>query len=100
MTIDELKSIIRDPEAFRELAYDVLRDIATLYARAADENDESQRQAARDLVIRSLERRDEMGGARDLHDALLIQVGLFPYIDDPESLPLADQLLVEAHRPL
>lgn len=99
MTPAELKATIDDPALFAAQAYDVLHDLAALYARAEDANDEPARQEARDLIIRCLERREEMGDAAAVHDALLVQVGLFPYLAADE-LSLADQLLFEAHRPL
>ena len=33
-------------------------------------------------------------------DALIREHGLFPYLDDPESLGMADRLAYEVHRPL
>lgn len=100
MTVEDLKSVISDPARFRQQAYEVLREIATRYAAAEDAQDEEARQEARDLVIRCLEQKEAMREVRSIHDALLIQVGLFPYIDDADDLPLADKLLFEAHRPL
>jgi len=100
MTPDEIKAVVADPASFAGQAFDVLREIAMLYARADDAANEEGRQVGRDLIIRCLERRDEMGEAAMLHDALLVQIGLFPYIETPEDLPLADRLILEAHRPL
>lgn len=100
MTVEELKAAIADPVEFQAQAYEVLRDIAALYAAAEDARDEEARQEARDLVIRCLEHKDAMREVRQIHDALLIQVGLFPYIDEVDDLPLADRLVLEAHRPL
>ena len=60
----------------------------------------TRRSGARDLIIRCLERREEMGASKVIHDALLARIGLYPYLDDPASLSLGDRIAYEAHRPL
>lgn len=98
MNFDELKQAVDDSSTFERNAFQILGEIADLQARG-DEDDESRRQA-RDLVIRCLERRAEMGSARVVHDALLERAGLYPYLEDVAELPLADLIAYEAHRPL
>lgn len=100
MTSDEIATILSDPDAFRRQAFDVLREVAHRHASAEAAHDEQARQDARQLVIRCLERRAEMGASKPVHDALLARVGLYPYLDDPEKLSLGDRLEYEAHRPL
>lgn len=53
---------------------------------------------AQDLILRALERRDSFGESRPVLDALVRQVGLFPYLES-DSLSVADQLAYELHRP-
>jgi hypothetical protein len=95
-----LKGILASPERFADQAFDVLREIARRHAAAESDGDPQARQAARQLVIRCLERRAQMGTAKPVHDALLARVGLYPYLDDPDALTLGDRLAFEAHRPL
>jgi hypothetical protein len=98
LTFEELKIVIADPDAFREQAFHVLRDVANAHALSA--GDEVRQSEARELIIRCLERRGEMGDAREIHDTLLGSIGLYPYIEEPDELPLAERLAFEAHRPL
>jgi hypothetical protein len=100
MNETELKNIICDPEHFEEHAFEVLREIARRHAIAEADGDAESRQDVRQLVIRALERRGQMGSAKVVHDALLARVGLYPYLDDPDALSLGDRLALEAHRPL
>lgn len=96
----EIKSILADPDLFRERAFDVLREVARRHAIAESDEDAAAQQAVRQLVIRGLERRDQMGTAKPIHDAMLSRIGLFPYLDEPDTLSLGDRLAYEAHRPL
>lgn len=100
MNDTELRRILGDPGHFEEQAFEVLREIARRHAAAEADDDPQGRQEARQLVIRALERRDEMGTAKPVHDALLARVGLYPYLDNPDALSLSDRLSFEAHRPL
>jgi hypothetical protein len=100
VTVEELKEIIADPERFSGSAFEVLREVAHRYDAAEEERDEEARREARELIIRCLERRDEMGSAKMVHDALVARIGLYPYLDDPDHLGLADRLAYEANRPL
>ena len=72
--------------------FGVLRSIANI--AAADWTAEEPQ----DLILRALERRDSFNGCTPLLEALVREVGLFPYLT-PEALPLADQLAYELHRP-
>lgn len=100
MNDTELQSILDDGERFEQQAFEALREIARRHAAAEATHDHDERQQARELIIRALERRDQMGSAKPVHDALLARVGLYPYLDDPDSLSLGDRLAFEAHRPL
>src|SRR5439155_27351804 len=98
MNFDELKEAVNDSEYFEANAFEILGEIADLQAEG--DNDEMARQQARDLVIRCLERRVQMGSARVVHDALLERAGLYPYLENIDDLSLADRIAYEAHRPL
>ena len=100
MNSTELKRILANPLLFQEQAFNVLREIARRHAVAEADDDPQARRDAREFVIRALERREQMGMAKPVHDALLARVGLYPYLDDPDSLGLGDRLAFEAHRPL
>jgi hypothetical protein len=50
-----------------------------------------------ELVLRALARSEEFGEARPILNALVRELGLFPYLD-PEELPELDQLAYEYHR--
>lgn len=53
----------------------------------------------RDLVIRALEYRGELEASyRELLDELVMQVGLYPYIDELEELSLRNSIIHAAHR--
>lgn len=71
---------------------------AQLAAFTSLADDEGELQQARDLLIRTLDRRDEFVGYESILQSLLRNVGLFPYLD-VESRDVAEQLATEAHRP-
>jgi DEAD/DEAH box helicase len=90
----EIRDLITGPpEAFGDRAFAVLASVAALSSRGAQAE-------SRDLLLRLLDRRDALGAGGTLLNALIREHGLFPYLDDPESLGIADQLAYEAHRPL
>jgi hypothetical protein len=72
--------------------FGLLRDITEVAATEGGE-------AARDLLIRVLERRVELSAHEELLSALLAQQGLFPYVQ-PISLGARQAVAYEAHRPL
>ncbi|MCW2951033.1 MAG: helicase protein [Conexibacter sp.] len=82
-----------------EEPFDLLGRIAGHYARADDEGDRNGRLLARELVIRCVERTEDLREVKELLDALVARAGLFPYLD-AESLGFADRLVYESHRPL
>jgi hypothetical protein len=51
-----------------------------------------------ELILRALDQRTKFGSASGLLDALVRQVGLFPYLD-PSKLGTADEIAWEFHRP-
>ncbi|MBV9448663.1 MAG: DEAD/DEAH box helicase [Streptosporangiaceae bacterium] len=84
--------IAGSPEQMRENAFGVLSGIAVL----GSGGDTAQ---SRNLLLRALDRRADLGSVKPVVDALIRQHGLFPYLDEPEMLGAADRLAYEAHRP-
>ena len=94
LTAAEIRDVITGPpEAFGARAFAVLAGVAALSSRGAQAE-------SRDLLLRLLDRRDALGVGGPLLNALIREHGLFPYLDDPESLGVADRLAYEMHRPL
>jgi hypothetical protein len=94
LTAAEIRDVITGPpEAFSASAFAVLSGVAALSSRGAQAE-------SRDLLLRLLDRRDALGAGGPLLNALIREHGLFPYLDDPESLGMADRLAYEVHRPL
>jgi DEAD/DEAH box helicase/Helicase conserved C-terminal domain len=81
-------------------AGDVSRDgfrILTNICRLVDEGESPQ--TYQELILRALENRSHFGSAAPLLDALVRQVGLFPYLN-PAELGTADEIAWEFNRPL
>lgn len=53
----------------------------------------------RDLLLNALEHREAFGDAAEVLDGLVREVGLFPYLLNPESLSLKDRFAYEVHKP-
>ena len=53
---------------------------------------------SQELVLRLLEKREELGAAGGVVDALARQFGLYPYMQLSDALSLRDALAYEAHR--
>lgn len=98
MNLEELRTAVADPSSARAQAFDVLANIAALVA-LADAEESIEMVQAREIAIRLVEHRDALGAATVPLDAMLRRLGLFPYVD-PLQLGVADQLALEAHRPL
>ena len=94
MNAAEIRDIISGPpEAISASSF------ALLSALAALSSDGSPAES-RDLLLRLLDRRDALGTGGPLLDAIIREHGLFPYLDNPQSLGVADRLAYELHRPL
>lgn len=91
--IKRLRHSLADPEKIRKPAFPLLQDLSVL---ASSPELDSQ---AQDMILRALEHRGAFGTERSILDALVRHVGLFPYLE-PETLPLADRIAYEFHRPL
>jgi hypothetical protein len=94
VSIDEARRLLNTANLTPGQAFDMLAAIGR-YGAFTD------RGAARELVIRALDRRDQFsGGTHDLLQDLVREYGLFPYLRDVIELPLSDQLAYEAHKPM
>src|SRR5690348_13564940 len=93
LDIPQIREALGSPQVVEHNGFTVLANIARL-ANEADRPQESQ-----ELVLRALEVRKEFGNAVTLLDALVRQVGLFPYLN-PHELGTADQIAWEFNRPV
>jgi len=94
VSIDEARRLLNATNLAPGQAFDMLAAIGR-YGAFTD------RGAARELVIRALDRRDQFsGGTHDMLQDLVREYGLFPYLRDVLELPLSDQLAYEAHKPM
>jgi DEAD/DEAH box helicase/Helicase conserved C-terminal domain len=93
-TVDpnELRAILSDPNRIRENSFAILHDLCC-FVGSNEEPD------AQDMLLRAMEQRESFVSGREILDGLLRQVGLFQYLQ-AESLPIADQIAYEVHRPI
>jgi hypothetical protein len=92
MTVaDDLKAALQETISGELSPFTLLKSIAIALATP------SNRSAAQDIVLRSLEHRDRFGSSLEVLDALVREVGLFPYLD-PKTLGLSDRVAYEFHR--
>jgi hypothetical protein len=99
--VEALHILLDDPVQVSADPFAMLRDVAHAHALAeakAASSDNEELRRARELIIRLADRREELGGAIDLYDALVSKIGLYPYLE-PEDLEGSDLLAYEAHRP-
>jgi hypothetical protein len=93
VTANQARSILNADQITTSQAFDALAAIGR-HGTLVDRNE------ARDLVIRALDRRSQFSGAcYELLQGLVREYGLFPYLRDVIQLPLADQIAYEVHRP-
>lgn len=93
VTAEQARAILETERFTPDQAFDTLAAIGR-HGTFVDRNE------ARDLVIRALDRRSQFSGsAQELLQALVREYGLFPYLRDVVELPFADQIAYEAHRP-
>jgi hypothetical protein len=93
MTVDELREIFRSPEQVRANAFLVMQELCRLASQGIDD------QVVQEIILRALDQRDLLGDAKQILDALVREVGLFPYLEEPEELGLAERIAYEFHRP-
>lgn len=77
---------------------DPFRFLAELAAFTSLADEEDKLQEARDILVRVLEDANRFRGYEPVIQALIRNVGLFPYLDF-KNADVADQLAGEAHRP-
>jgi hypothetical protein len=92
MTVDELRTVLRDPIETARRGFSVVSEIARLFAGDPESQD------VQELILRALEHRDRLNGGRQVLVSLARERGLFPYLRE-EELSLADQIAYEFHRP-
>ena len=93
MTVADLRAALKDARLLPRNAFAVLSSIARLLGRDPHEP------AHQELVLRALEKRELFGQSAHVLDALVREVGLFPYID-PQTLSGPDLVAYEFHRPI
>ncbi|WP_081619220.1 DEAD/DEAH box helicase [Thioalkalivibrio sp. ALE23] len=92
MTFRELVQALSNEEYLRSNAFEILHQISAYVNSPSDEV------AARELVLRALDKREALYGFWEVLDAFTREVGLYPYLEE-EELCLRDLLAYEAHRP-
>lgn len=93
MQLSFIRECLADGGKFNEFRFPIFREITQLA------NNERTVATARELVIRLLALKGALtDGYDDLLDALVREVGLFPYADHSKSNAIEDQIQLEAHR--
>lgn len=92
MSLDDLRRALATPDVIQKDPFALLKQICQV------RNERQGDDITQELILRALEHRASFGSATPLLDALVRDVGLFPYLQ-PEGLGLADLLAFEAHRP-
>ncbi len=93
LSIRDLRNSLRSPENFSENTFQLLKNVSAIVSN----NENSP--VAREMVLRILDRRNEIPEYNLIIDGLAREVGLFPYVDSDE-LDLSDRLAYEYHKPL
>lgn len=94
LSLEDAKQTLRSAGGLNGNAFSILGTIARTAAHP-EQVDES-----RDLLVRLLDRRDELSPSYiPLLEALVVRLGLYPYVAQPDLLPTSDQLAFEYHRP-
>src|SRR3972149_873075 len=92
--IEDIRKSLSNDKWLSTNSFGILSKISLVVNNTEYENE------GRELVIRALEYRSELSeNEHRLLDALVRQVGLFPYLE-PDNLSTADLLAYEFHRPL
>jgi hypothetical protein len=91
-SIDDLRSRISDPQKIRADRFSILKDLCQVV------NEYGTNGAAQELILRALEHRGVFGPYASILNALVREVGLFPYVD-MRLCTTADMIAHEVHRP-
>jgi hypothetical protein len=92
LEIHQIREALTSPDTIARNGFSVLANIARLT------NEGNAPQESQELVLRALEVRRQFGNASLLLDAVVRQVGLFPYLN-PNELGTPDQIAYEFNRP-
>lgn len=93
MELDDIRECIANPDKMIGARFPIFREVTRLANR------EQTSAVARDLVIRLLPHKALLtDGYDDLLDALVREVGLYPYADPQKIAGIEEQILFEAHR--
>jgi hypothetical protein len=92
LELDQIRESLSDARVITQSGFNILTNIA----RLVDENEFPQ--ISQELILRALEQRKSFGPGSVVLDALVRQVGLFPYLV-PADLNTSDQLAWEFNRP-
>lgn len=91
MNLADARAVVRDSGAIRRDPFAAAKVVAWSVAQ-------EDSPAVHDVVLHALEHRDAFGPAREILDAAVRELGLFPYLD-AQALSGADQIAYEFHRP-
>lgn len=94
LSYSQIRSRLAGPDGIGSGSFEILQSLCHLASSA-----EGDQQQAQELVLRAMEYRESFGEAAVVLDGLVRRLGLFPYLD-LETLPLADSIAYEFHRPL
>lgn len=92
MTTEELKTRLSSNEGIAGQPFVLLKELSQLL-------NSGEEHLCRDLVLHALEHRDAFGESELILEALVRELGLFPYIDE-KTLSLTDSIAYEYHRPI
>ena len=90
MNSTEIRRALSNPDTVRQMGFEIVKSLCKLRNSSTDE------QGTQELILRALEQRSFLGAAVPVLDALVRDVGLFPYLQESE-LGIADLLAFEAH---
>ena len=88
----ELREAFSNPNRIARERFALLKKLSNFVGLNPEEPE------AQELVLRALEQRDQFADCLPILNALVRQVGLFPYLD-PENLSIQDLIAYEFHRP-
>ncbi|HEX3104674.1 MAG TPA: DEAD/DEAH box helicase [Terriglobales bacterium] len=91
MNAAELKIAVSSPADIKKNPFGIARELCSLYGAHANEG------ITQDLVLRALEQRSHFGKSSGILDALVRELGLFPYLN-PRVMTAGDQVAYEMHR--
>jgi rhodanese-related sulfurtransferase len=91
VVFSQLRARLSDGGSLGDQGFEILRDIACMV------NADKSQYEAQELILRAMDRRDAFGPYVPMLDALVREIGLFPYLE-PTSLGFADRVAYEVFR--